>query len=182
MFGSAEVSRLQHSPKSSHWQEGNPFAWSAPRISTICRPPWAPGRSFSWDKFRCFPSPLVLILRVFDFDRRMSRTHRGGNVMKPLVAAKLILLIASLAAWSIPSPATAQSIVGARVPTGNGTRPQSPPSGKPGRSSPRSPGQFHTVCITQRGPTCDVTSSIPILPDNICHCGPNIGATFGPSQ
>ena len=29
MFGPAEVSRLQHCPKSSHWREGNPFALSA---------------------------------------------------------------------------------------------------------------------------------------------------------
>jgi len=107
----------------------------------------------------------------------IGNSHRRGNAMRALVAAKFLLVIASIAAWS--DPVTAQNIVGDRGQTGNGIVGQpSPPPGKPGRNSPRSPGQFHGLCITDRGLTCDVTSKTTILPDTICHCGPYPGATY----
>ena len=113
------------------------------------------------------------------FDWRMSGTHIVEAVMKVLVSAKLLLVIASFAAWS--NPATAQNVVGLRVQTGNGLGP--PASQLPGKLSRKSQqlsGQFQSVCLTDFGPTCDVTSGRPILPGAICHCGPNIGTTLSP--
>jgi len=96
--------------------------------------------------------------------------------MKALAVGKFLLVVASFAAWS--SLATAQNTVGARAQTGTRIGPSSPAPSTPARNSTRSPGQFHAVCLTYRGPTCDVNSRIPSLPDEICHCGPNPGATL----
>jgi hypothetical protein len=101
--------------------------------------------------------------------------------MKALVSTKLLFVIASFAVWS--NPATAQNVVGLRVQAGNGLGPTvSQLPGKRGRKSQQVSGQFRSVCLTDFGPTCDVTSGRPILPGAICHCGPNIGATLSPSQ
>jgi hypothetical protein len=97
--------------------------------------------------------------------------------MKPLVAVKVLLVFGLFPAWS--NPATAQN---AGTQTGQGIGSASSPGSKPGRSSQQLLGKFQSVCITQRGVTCNVISGIPILPDSICHCGPNVGATLSPSQ
>jgi hypothetical protein len=98
--------------------------------------------------------------------------------MKARVAATLPLVLtsAAFAVWS--HPAMAENIVEGRAQTSN----RLAPSHKLARNSKQSPGLFQSVCITDRGLTCNVTSRIPILPDSICHCGPNIGATLSPSQ
>jgi hypothetical protein len=96
-----------------------------------------------------------------------------GAVMKPLVAVKVLLVVGSFAAWS--NPATAQNLAG--VKTGNAVARVSSPARRLHRDSPQSSGQFHSVCVTDRGATCGVTSTVPILPDTICHCGPNVGST-----
>jgi hypothetical protein len=92
--------------------------------------------------------------------------------MKPLVAVKMLLVVGSFAAWS--NPATAQNIAG--VKTGNALALASPSPRKLRRNSQQSSGQFHSICVTDRGLTCAVTSTVPILPDTICHCGPNVGS------
>jgi hypothetical protein len=101
--------------------------------------------------------------------------------VKALVSAKLLFVIASFTVWS--NLATAQNVIGLRVPTGNGLGPPaSQLLDKRGRKSQQLSGQFRSVCLTDFGPTCDVTGGRPILPGAICHCGPNIGTTLSPSQ
>jgi hypothetical protein len=101
--------------------------------------------------------------------------------MRALVASKLLLIVASLAVWS--HAATAQNAVRAPVQAegGLGTTASSPQS-KPGRNSQTSTAQFRSVCLTDRGLTCPVSSNVPILPDSLCHCGSLPGATLSPAN
>ena len=96
----------------------------------------------------------------------------GSNAMK--VASKFLLAAALFAAWF--GPATAQNAGGA---TGNGIGlGSSAPSSKASRVSQRPSGQHRSVCLTDRGIVCTVTSSTLILPDAMCHCGSFPGATL----
>ncbi len=97
--------------------------------------------------------------------------------MKTLAAAKLVIIMATFAVYS--NTAMAQNSSSTRVQTGSATASQ---SGKSARNQPRPAGQFHSVCITDRGITCGVTRSSEVLPDSICHCGSLVGSTLSGSQ
>ncbi len=94
--------------------------------------------------------------------------------MKALVIAKLLLGFVLIAAWSDAAPAqnagnSQQGVLGYEQ-----------PSTKPGRNARQAAGQYQSVCLTQRGPICPVSSSRPILPDATCHCGGLVGFTRTP--
>jgi hypothetical protein len=95
--------------------------------------------------------------------------------MKTLAAVKLLSIVACCAIWS--GVATAQNSPGTKVQAGTGTARH-----KLARNTPQSAGQFHSVCITDRGITCAVSRSAPVLPDSICHCGSLVGSTLSGSQ
>lgn len=91
--------------------------------------------------------------------------------MKALVAAKLLLF----AAWS--DSALAQNAGNSQ----QGVLSYEQPAAKPGRNARQAAsGQFQSVCLTQRGPICQVSSSRPILPDATCQCAGLTGFTRTP--
>jgi hypothetical protein len=97
--------------------------------------------------------------------------------MKALVPAKLLLVFILFAAWSdaaLAQNASRRAVT--QADNGLGL-----PSASLSRSRQAS-GQYQTICHTDRGTSCSVSSNLPILQDAICHCGPNPGATIGGSQ
>jgi hypothetical protein len=95
--------------------------------------------------------------------------------MKALVIAKLLLGFALFAAWSGSAPA--QNAGNAQ----QGVLGYEQPAAKPGRNARQAAsGQYQSVCLTQRGPICQVSSSRPILPDALCHCAGIVGFTRTP--
>jgi hypothetical protein len=97
--------------------------------------------------------------------------------MKALVTVKLLLVFVLFGAWSDSalaqaSPNAPQGMLGY----------EQQPAAKPGRNARQTAasGQYQSVCLTSRGPICPVSSSRPILPDAVCHCGGLVGFTRTP--